>query len=115
MSRKSSAPFVPTIDEDGYVGPALLKAGSVEIPVVVHLAGHLEPLDGRYHWFGRVQDKSTGLGQDVARMQGVALQIGEGPVVAAQLGERDAWGNLRIYGAGAPPFRLDPIGIDLRS
>jgi cation diffusion facilitator CzcD-associated flavoprotein CzcO len=35
-------------------GPATLIAGDAEIPVEVHLAGHIEPIDGSYRWKGRI-------------------------------------------------------------
>ena len=49
---------------DGYEGPALLRAGDERIPVDVRLTGRLEPVDGRYHWGGRIAPRA-----DVARLR----------------------------------------------
>ncbi|MGY2061889.1 DUF4873 domain-containing protein, partial [Nocardia gipuzkoensis] len=39
---------------DEYSGPALLDAPGAELPVTVALSGHPDPIDGRYHWYGRI-------------------------------------------------------------
>ena len=41
-------------DEDDYRGPATLVADDREIPVEVVLRGHFQPIDGRFHWYGRL-------------------------------------------------------------
>ena len=46
--------FVPPDDGDGYDGPAVLIVGERTLEVTAHLAGHLEPLDGLFHWYGRI-------------------------------------------------------------
>jgi cation diffusion facilitator CzcD-associated flavoprotein CzcO len=41
---------------DGYRGPAVLTvAGGGEYQVRVDLRGRFEPIDGRYHWYGRAE------------------------------------------------------------
>ncbi len=98
-------------DEDGYAGPARLVIGDDAIDVEVVLGGHLEPLDGRYHWYGRVVQNDA---VDAAKQGGATtrvLTIGDGVGTERRLAEHDAWGNLRITGLGAPPFELDEIEV----
>ena len=38
-----------------YVGAAeLISEDSEVLAVEVHLRGHVEPIDGRFHWYGRI-------------------------------------------------------------
>jgi uncharacterized protein DUF4873 len=110
--RSRPIPWVPEHDdEDGYRGPAHLHVGDRTIDVEVVLGGHLEPLDGKYHWYGRVVQADA---VDAAKRGGatdVALTIGEGTRAPARLAEHDAWGNMRITGLGAPPFELEPVEV----
>jgi hypothetical protein len=111
---------VPDIEEDGYAGRARLtvvapgaEVGELDVDVTVTVTGHLEPLDGQYHWYGRVQRDEV---LDRAKASGateVVLTIGDGAPAPARLAEHDAWGNLRITGTGRPPFELEPIEIDV--
>lgn len=98
-------------DEDGYRGPARLDVGDRTIDVDVVLGGHLEPLDGKYHWYGRVtRDDAV----DAAKQDGataVGLTIAEGARAAGRLAEHDAWGNMRITGTGAPPFERPAVEV----
>src|SRR5260370_6135007 len=41
-------------DTDGYEGTAVVQAGGSRVDVQVRLRGHFQPLDGRYHWYGRI-------------------------------------------------------------
>ncbi len=104
---------MPEHDDDGYEGRAQLHVADSTIDVDVVLAGHLEPLDGRYHWYGRVvRDDAV----DAAKQGGattIGLSIGEGTPAAGRLEEHDAWGNVRITGLGRPPFEREPIEVDL--
>ena len=110
--------WVPDIEEDGYRGRARLAvvaAGTEvdDLEVDVTVTGHLEPLDGQYHWYGRVQRDEA---LDRAKASGateVVLTIGDGKPASARLAEHDAWGNLRITGTGRPPFVLEPVEVDI--
>lgn len=109
---------MPDIEEDGYYGRARLavitpgpEVGDLDVEVTV--TGHLEPLDGQYHWYGRVQRDEA---LDRAKASGateVVLTIGGGHPASARLAEHDAWGNLRITGTGRPPFALEPVEVDV--
>jgi len=111
--------WVPDIEEDGYSGRARLAvvaSGSEDVlEVDVTVTGHLEPLDGQYHWYGRVQRAEA---LDRAKANGateVVLTIADGHSAPARLAEHDAWGNLRITGTGLPPFALEPVEVDVPS
>jgi cation diffusion facilitator CzcD-associated flavoprotein CzcO len=83
---------------DIYDGPARLSADGDEHSVRVRIAGHLDPIDGKYHWQGTVS--------------GIAPEFGSRPVelavhefaVEARITEKTPWGSYSIAGVGAPPF-----------
>ncbi|MCM6775482.1 DUF4873 domain-containing protein [Nocardia sp. CDC159] len=87
-----------------YSGPALLDAPGVELLVTVTLNGHPDPIDGRYHWYGRITADADL--PDPGR-GGVFLTLPGGRPTAGRLQERDPWGHLRITGVGEPPFPLE--------
>jgi len=98
-------------DEDGYRGPARLDVGDTTIDVDVVLGGHLEPLDGKYHWYGRVV---RNVAVDAAKSEGatvVGLSIGGRKCAEGRLAEHDAWGNMRITATGAPPFERPAVVV----
>src|SRR5262249_49813084 len=41
-------------EEEGYRGPATLIVDESELDVTVTLRGYFEPIDGFYHWYGRI-------------------------------------------------------------
>jgi hypothetical protein len=85
-----------------YDGPAQLRVDDIDHAVRVRLTGHLDPIDGRYHWRGMVFDL-----QSQPRMpQPVAVQIGD-RTAEAQLTEVTPWGTHCVAGVGAPPYPLD--------
>ncbi|MQY31374.1 DUF4873 domain-containing protein [Nocardia aurantia] len=92
--------LVPAPD---YSGPAVLDVPGAEVPVRVTLSGHLDPIDGRFHWYGRITADPGAELPDPGRGQ-VTLILPDGSAAAGRLQERDPWGNLRIVGVGAPPF-----------
>jgi hypothetical protein len=96
-------PFVPPAEDAGYRGPALLVAGERELDVEVDLLDHLEPLDGRTHWYGRIQGTAAvrALKEDGATT--AELVIGE-HAAPVRLAEVDPWGNVAVRGTGAPPY-----------
>ncbi|WP_228538139.1 DUF4873 domain-containing protein [Nocardia sp. XZ_19_385] len=89
-----------------YSGPATLDAPGILLPVHVTLSGHPDPIDGHYHWYGRIS--ATDDLPDPGRAE-VLLTVPDGQPTPARLQERDPWGNLRIVGTGTPPFQLDEV------
>jgi hypothetical protein len=111
--RRRPEPWVPEHEDDGYRGPARLTLGTDVVDVEVTLSGHLEPLDGRYHWYGRVAQHQA---VDAAKRDGLTTAVVaiDGAVPASgRLAEHDAWGNVRITGLGAPPFELEPVEVEV--
>ncbi|WP_232005000.1 DUF4873 domain-containing protein [Mycobacterium sp. ACS1612] len=88
-----------------YDGPAAMRVDEVSHPVRVRLTGHIDPIDGKYHWRGTVFELGT-----VAKLpKEVAVTIG-GRTAEGQLTEVTAQGTHGIAGVGAPPYPLDAGG-----
>jgi hypothetical protein len=87
-----------------YEGPAQMRVDGVEHPVRVRLTGHLDPIDGKYHWRGMVFELAR---EVVSKMpKPVAVTI-DGRTTDAQLTEVTPWGTHSVAGVGAPPYPLD--------
>ncbi|KAA0096829.1 DUF4873 domain-containing protein [Mycolicibacterium sp. P1-18] len=87
-------------DHDLYDGPAVLHVGDADHTVRVRLLGHLEPIDGQYHWQGMIFGDLT---DDVLKRPKATLTV-EGRVAQARITERTPQGNYGVVGVGAPPF-----------
>lgn len=105
--------FVPPEHDDGYAGPATLVVGDDVVAVTVHLAGHLEPLDGRYHWYGRIERCAALVAAKDAGATTGDLVIGDGAPATLRLAEHDAWGHVQVSGTGAPPYPLESVEVEL--
>jgi P-aminobenzoate N-oxygenase AurF/Domain of unknown function (DUF4873) len=101
-ARQPAAEVVDPTDEtdDVYDGPASLRVGDTDYPVRVRLTGHLDPIDGRYHWRGTIFET---IPDDVLKTPRVSLTVGE-HTSAARITERTPWGTYSVAGEGAPPF-----------
>ncbi len=86
--------------DEVYDGPACLRVGEADRDVRVRLTGHLDPIDGRYHWRGTV---FGGLPDDVLKQNPASLTV-NGRTVDARVCERTPQGGYSIAGVGAPPF-----------
>ncbi|MDV3128887.1 diiron oxygenase [Mycobacterium sp. 21AC1] len=92
-------------EDDVYDGPATLHIpGLDDRPVRVRLTGHLDPIDGRYHWRGTILDTA------LDATGPVRLTIGSRSV-DARITERTAQGTASITGVGVPPFTLDDVAV----
>jgi hypothetical protein len=97
-------------DEDGYRGAATLAVDGTEYAVDVVLVGHFEPLDGRYHWYGRVAahaelDAALGGAKRPAR---VTTPAG---AADGELSDADPWGRYRLAGVSTPPFAVESADV----
>ncbi|MFI7002125.1 DUF4873 domain-containing protein [Nocardia sp. NPDC050175] len=90
-----------------YSGPATLDSPGSLLPVTVTLSGHADPIDGSYHWYGRITGADL---PDPGRAEVFLTLPGRFPT-AGRLQERDPWGNLRIVGIGDPPYPLEPAEV----
>jgi hypothetical protein len=90
-------------DEDGYAGAATLTVGDAEFAVEVSLRGEFQPIDGRYHWYGRIEphDGLPGLVR-TGRLTGV-LRTPEGSA-PCDLSDPDPWQRYRVTGISTPPY-----------
>jgi len=91
------------LTEDGYTGPAELAADGTAICVEVKLAGHFEPISGKYRWYGRISpsDEVRALLSTGVRAATLRTPHGE---VGTSLGDVDPWGRPRVEGFGPAPF-----------
>ncbi|MPY77077.1 MAG: DUF4873 domain-containing protein [Actinophytocola sp.] len=99
---------VPGVSED-YSGPAVLACGDTEIAVTVVLAGHWEPLDGAFHWYGRVNADARVRSLKESGRSEVTVTLPDGAPTPARLAEVDPWGHARVTGVGVPPFPLETL------
>jgi hypothetical protein len=91
--------------DEGYSGPARLRIGEAQFEVQVELRGHFEPIDGRYHWYGRIaRDDSLAGRLGGAKAAGVLeTEQGSSP---CEVADPDTWHRYRVSGYSKPPFRL---------
>lgn len=87
--------------DDLYDGPATVTVSGTEIASRVRLTGHLDAIDGRYHWQGTVFDTLPDTVR--ARSAAVTLTIDD-RTAAARVVEQTPWGTHMIAGVGDPPF-----------
>lgn len=90
-------------DDEGYRGPATLTVAGVDHEVTLTLLGHVEPLDGRFRWYGRVAAHAALDAALQGRKRPVRVVT---PVGAAdgEVSDVDPWGRYRIAGVSTPPF-----------
>jgi hypothetical protein len=91
--------------DDGYTGAATLVLTDREFAVEVELRGHFQPIDGRYHWYGRVRANAE-LDEAVSgRKRAVVLRTADGEATG-ELSDPDPWRRYRITGVSTPPFTV---------
>jgi uncharacterized protein DUF4873 len=98
------------VHDDTYDGPATLTAAGICEQVRVRLIGHVDPIDGQYHWQGTVFDP---LPADLVRARTVTLALGERSA-PARIIEQTPQGTHTIAGVGLPPFALKDIAFTSR-
>jgi len=91
--------------EEGYTGEAVLVFDEREVPVSVQLRGYFQPIDGRYHWYGRVaaNEQVTELVEAGARAAVLRTPTGE---AEGSLTDPDPWSRYRVAGISTPPFEV---------
>jgi len=90
-------------NQETYDGAATLKIADTGHPVRVRLTGHLDPIDGHYHWqgtvFGSLPDEA------LKQARAATLTVGERSA-PARIVEKTPWGTHSVAGVGAPPYPL---------
>jgi Domain of unknown function (DUF4873) len=90
-------------DGDLYDGPALVALDGREIDVHARLSGHLNAIDGQYHWRGTL---AGDVHLDALKGQRtVQVSIGNRSA-AGRIVERTPWGGHIVTGSGAPPYPI---------
>jgi uncharacterized protein DUF4873 len=95
------------VHDDIYDGPATLTVAEVGRQVRVRLTGHVDPIDGQYHWQGTIFDQ---LPADLTRARTVTLAVGDHSA-SAGITEATPQGTHSIAGVGAPPFALADVEL----
>ena len=105
--------WVPPDEETGYDGTATLVVGDQAVEVTVHLDGHLEPLDGRFHWYGRIERSAAVRAVKDAGATTATLVIADGAPAELRLAELDPWRHIQVKGLGAPPYPMELVEVEL--
>ncbi|MFC4004300.1 DUF4873 domain-containing protein [Prauserella oleivorans] len=92
-------------DEDGYTGAATLVVDDTELEVEVELRGHFQPIDGYYHWYGRIRQSERLSGLAGGRKRKVEIRTPHG-TAAGEISDPDPWDRYRIMGTSTPPFAV---------
>lgn len=89
---------------ESYAGPAVLSVAGYDYDVQVTLRGHFQPIDGWYHWYGRISaHPGLAAALDGKQLPGV-LRTPDGEA-EGRLSDPDPWGRYRITGTSTPPFQ----------
>ena len=87
--------------DDLYDGPATLTVAGERLDRRVRLIGHLDAIDGHYHWqgtlFGAVPPAARGAGA------AITLTVAE-RCAPVRVVEQTPWGDHMVAGVGEPPF-----------
>ncbi|MFC7304688.1 DUF4873 domain-containing protein [Streptomyces monticola] len=93
-------------DDDGYSGAAMLVLDDEERSVEVRLRGHFQPIDGRYHWYGRLGADAELVNSLGGKRGSVLIRTPQGEA-RGELSDPDPWDRYRITGTSTPPFAVD--------
>ena len=96
-----------------YDGPAVVHVDSTDHDVVVTLRGSFQPLDGLFHWYGRIERTADLVAAKDAGATAGELAIGDRAPATLRLAEYDPWGHVQVHGTGAPPYSLEPVEVEL--
>jgi hypothetical protein len=99
-ARANALASIDGAADDVYDGPAVLQMADGDHSVRVRLGGHLDPIDGRYHWRGTIFGAVPG---DARTWSRVSLTVGD-RTCAARITERTPWGTYSVAGEGTAPF-----------
>jgi hypothetical protein len=95
--------------DDGYAGPATLTVGPDVFKVRVDLRGVFQPIDGRYHWYGRIE-RHDGLAAALGTRRAAGHLTTPGGSAPCELSDPDTWQRYRITGTSTPPFAVAATG-----
>ncbi|OBF29703.1 DUF4873 domain-containing protein [Mycobacterium sp. ACS4331] len=90
--------------DDLYRGSVSVALADSVVDADARLAGHLDAIDGRYHWRGTISGE---IPDDVLKGQRTLTISTTSHSAQARVVERTPWGGYTVAGVGAPPFALD--------
>lgn len=76
--------------------------------MTVRLLGHFQPLDGWYHWYGRVEHSVELHAALDGKRRPVHVATGDG-AADGEIADVDPWGRYRLTGTSTPPFALPEV------
>ncbi|GAA4215517.1 DUF4873 domain-containing protein [Actinocatenispora rupis] len=91
------------MSDDGYRGPVTLAVSGRTVEAQAELRGAVEPISGRYRWYGRLSADAEIAELAGVRTRGITLTTPYGSVTTT-LADADPWGRYRVGGEGSPPF-----------
>jgi hypothetical protein len=97
--------------DPGYDGPLTIRLADQSLQLQGRLRGQFDPIDGRYHWYGRLE-QSEELASLLTRTSAEVHVVTPGAEAVGTLGDADVWGRLRVAGSGRPPFELPDLDED---
>jgi len=100
MTSQGTSQVTSHEPDEEYAGPADLRLDDLTLTVPVTLRGAFQPIDGRFHWYGRVDATVAEHARNGVTVK-IATPYGES---IGRLSDLDPWGRLRISGTGRPPF-----------
>jgi Domain of unknown function (DUF4873) len=89
------------VRDDIYDGPATVTVADIRREARVRIAGHIDPIDGQYHWQGTLFGQFPA--SALTRVRTLTLVVGDRNV-SARITEETPQGTYSIAGVGAPPF-----------
>lgn len=95
-------------EDAAYDGPATVRINGHSHHVRVRLTGHIDPIDGHYHWQGTLFDIDFG----ERPPQEVTVAIGH-RTAAARITDRTPWSTYSVVGVGTPPFELGRVEVEV--
>jgi hypothetical protein len=95
------------VHDDIYDGPATLTLAETCLQVHVRLIGHVDPIDGQYHWQGTVFDDLPAV---LTQARAGTLTVGERSA-PTRIIEETPQGTHSIGGVGSPPFALTDVEL----
>jgi Domain of unknown function (DUF4873) len=98
------------VHDDIYDGAAKLTIAGISREVRVRISGHVEPIDGQYHWQGTLFDPLPD--ELVKQARSIVLAVGARSA-SARITEHTPQGTYSIAGVGSPPFALADVELSV--